>query len=380
MNTITKREKKSKRRGLMSKVFLVLALLTGFCPAGNAAENIAEEILNQDKETRTVTPQMVSLLREVIEDASKKIEQLQRPPKNTLDIHYVTNVFKCIDDTLIAHGFVYPDDGLVSLLADGLTPFQMATNRLRSFEASAHNHRRRDMIAARFPGPFYAVDCDTASFIYLGVGEQLKLPIHLIEIPGRLGYPGHNFVRWRAGTNYVNWETMDGKVESDKAYRAEFDIPAAEIEAGSAMTDMTREQVLGYEQVLLAIEYEARGQFETALKKLDQALALYPANLLARNNFAWDTAVGQGVTVRDYSKAIMHADFVLNVVDDPDVRDTLAAAYASAGFFNLAVAEEQRAIKGHSSKEYQKRLALYKKGQVYRQNKASDGPVGEFKP
>ncbi|MGA2245074.1 MAG: hypothetical protein ABSH48_08750 [Verrucomicrobiota bacterium] len=275
---------------------------------------------------------------------------------------------------------MYPDVGMVDQLADGLTPFQMTAARKPSFEAQPHNLRRRGTIEKRFPGPFYAVDCDTASFIYLGVADRLKLPIHFIDLPGREGHDGHNFVRWRDGTNSLNWETMDGCARSDDYYRVGWGITAGEIQAHSALTDLSPGQVIGYEHALLGIQFERRGDYEHALGELDQCLELYPQNLLAHNNYAWDTEVGANVKFRDHAKALTNVLYVLNLVNDPDVRDTLAAVYASTGFFNLAAAEEREVLKALPSGAYQRRLELYERHEVYRESHAPPDPDGVFKP
>ncbi len=67
------------------------------------------------------------------------------------------------------------------------------------------NVRREAFIKARGSGPFYVVDCDVGSFIYLAIAEVMGYPLHLINIPG------HSFVRWEvSGGTGVDYETMDG--------------------------------------------------------------------------------------------------------------------------------------------------------------------------
>jgi tetratricopeptide (TPR) repeat protein len=220
------------------------------------------------------------------------------------------------------------------------------------------------------------VDCDTACFIYLQVAQQLDLPVRMVTIPAFNRKPGHAFVRWREGSHFLNWETMDGIVTTDDHYVKHWDIDSAEIKAGCALTDLSPDEVLGCEHYLLAIQFERLGDAEQALSELSTALALYPHNLDARREFAWATATSGDFRVLDHADAIGDALYVLSLVDDPDARDTLAAAYASAGRFDLAVKEEQAAIAkaarlGQAKPDYKERLRLYQQGIAYRQPKSA---------
>ncbi len=60
--------------------------------------------------------------------------------------------------------------------------------------------------------------------------------------------------------------------------------------------------------------------------------------------------------------------------DEPNYRDTFAAAYAEAGQFDNAVAEQERAIemlrtagRDDEVSDYQTRFDLYRYGQPYRE-------------
>lgn len=340
---------------------------------------MAVRILKLESSVKEVTPQMFKTLDEVIEDASNRIEKVPTKKGEGLDPVYAQAALKCIDDALLDKGFLYPDKGLVETLASSLTPYRMAPARRVSFEQQPHNKRRRAMIAQKFPGPFYIADCDTACFIYLGVADRLQLPIHFIDLPGFNEEAGHNIVRWREGNQFIDWETMDGCVMSDDYYKTTWGITAAQQQAGVALTDLTSDQVLGYAHTGVAIEHAQRGDYDKALAELTTALQLFPQYLLACNNFAWYTAVGANIKERNHPEAIYRALFYLNYFDDPNVRDTLAAVYASAGMFKLAVAEGRAAVAATHSDEFQKRLDLYSRNQAFRESKES--PANEvFNP
>jgi hypothetical protein len=218
--------------------------------ANDGSENIARRILKLDAQVKPVTAQMIQTLNEVMDDACAAIGKLHRKPDGQWDRRYAEAALKYIDAALIIHGFLYPDVGGVDQLADALTPFQMSAARRHTFEAQPHNRRRAAMIAQRFPGPFYALDCDTASFVYLGVADQLKLPLHLVAIPAHNRRSGHAFVRWREGSHFLDWETMDGLVTTDDFYLKEWNINSAEIKAQSALADLSPGQVIGCEHYL----------------------------------------------------------------------------------------------------------------------------------
>lgn len=337
-----------------------------------------------DAQVKPVPEQVLQTLNEVVCDSCAAITKLHRKPDGQWNRAYAVAALKCIDATLINHGFLYPDVGQVDLLVEGLTPFQMSAAQKRSFAAQSHNLRRLAMIAQRFPGPFYALDCDTASFVYLGVAGQLNLPLHLVAIPAFNRKAGHVFVRWREGPHFLDWETMDGSATTDDFYITEWKITPAEIKAHSALADLSSDQAIGCEHYLLALQYERRRDFEQALRELSISLDLYPENLDARREFAWDTATASGLLHRNNDEAIADALSVLNVVDDPDVRDTLAAAYASAGMFDLAVKAEKAALlDGARSSEakpaYQRRLGLYQQHTAYRQSEPARQPAGTSK-
>lgn len=338
----------------------------------DVAENVALRILKLEAQVKPVTGQMFQTVQAVVDEACATIGQLPRKPNGRWDRGYALRVLRCIDSTLISHGFLYPDTGAVDLLADAFTPFQMSPARRRSFESWPQNSRRSAMIAEKLPGPFHAADCDTASFIYLAVAERLNLPLRLVIIPSFNRRTGHAFVRWREGSHHLDWETGDGREPPEGYYLKTWKIPVAAIGAQAALADLAPSQVLGCAHHLLAVHYEREKAYERALQELSRALELFPQNLDARREFAWVAATAPGVRDRRVAEAITHASFVVRLANDPDAHDTLAAAYASAGMFDLAVKAERAAL-SHSERaiqfklDYTRRLRLYEQKIAYRQ-------------
>ena len=114
----------------------------------------------------------------------------------------------------MSHGFVYPGTGLVQLLSDGLDPTMYSDQAsYQDLVSHPHNVGRTAFIEQRKPGPYYVVDCDIASFLYLAIADVMKYPLAMVQMPK------HNFIRWlRPAGGYIDFETMDGKETADDSY------------------------------------------------------------------------------------------------------------------------------------------------------------------
>lgn len=339
--------------------------------ARELSETIAHRILKLEAGLRPVAADVVQTLNTVLEDACLAVQKVKRGRENRWDPRYMEAVLRSIDATLLQHGFLYPDTGAADLLSESLIPLQLTPARRQSFQMQSQNHRRFPMIAERFPGPFFSADCDTVSFLYLSVAERLQLPLFLVVIPSRDRRPGHAFVRWREGTRHLNWETTDAAIRTDESYLKPWNISLAAVRTKAALADLTSDQTMGCVHYLLAVKHERRGDSEQALQELRVALKLHPENLDVQREFAWVTATGAEVKARDHDAAIRYISRVLEIMEDPDARDTLAAVYASAGQFELAVREQRKAIRDSSTAaraSYRRRLELYEQGKVYRKS------------
>jgi tetratricopeptide (TPR) repeat protein len=99
-----------------------------------------------------------------------------------------------------------------------------------------------------------------------------------------------------------------------------------------------------------------------------------PERAEALNNLAWLLATHPDSKYRDASKSCELAERACKVTDykKPDLLDSLAAAYASAGKFQKAIETAQQAIKlaqkdGNEAlvQEISNRLEFYKAGRAY---------------
>jgi tetratricopeptide (TPR) repeat protein len=113
-------------------------------------------------------------------------------------------------------------------------------------------------------------------------------------------------------------------------------------------------------------------KLETGLTHLREAARLNPSWPVALNDAAWVMATFEAV--RNPDEAVRLAERASSLTSPPDAQmlDTLAAAYASAGRFDQAVAAAQAAVQlAATGRDLQleqaiaARLALYRQGQPY---------------
>lgn len=117
----------------------------------------------------------------------------------------------------------------------------------------------------------------------------------------------------------------------------------------------------------------ARGDFPAALADFDLAIRQDRKNPSGLNSKAWLLATSSEDHVRDGAAAVDLAKRAVALGDTAGARDTLAAAYAEAGRFDEAVAEQRRAMEmlqkrgAASNAGFEARLALYLEKHPYRE-------------
>ena len=116
------------------------------------------------------------------------------------------------------------------------------------------------------------------------------------------------------------------------------------------------------------------GQFDQAILDYDEAITRSPDFARAHNSKAWLLATSRRADLRDGHEAVRLAQRAVEIDDKADYIDTLAAAYAEAGWFADAMRAQERAIgmlraaglNGEIS-DYQSRLDLYRAGRPHRE-------------
>lgn len=138
------------------------------------------------------------------------------------------------------------------------------------------------------------------------------------------------------------------------------------------MTDQGRwdEAIEQYEQALkqmpdsihahnqLGLLLQKRGEFKAAIAQFQKVLELDPKHVTARNNLAWLLATCPENSLRDGKKVVELAQQAVQLSGGraPEILDTLAAAYAEAGPFPIAI-ETARQVLDLSTAQNNKPLA-----------------------
>ena len=115
-----------------------------------------------------------------------------------------------------------------------------------------------------------------------------------------------------------------------------------------------------------------RGDFAAAVADHERALALEPDDPATHNYLAWILATCSDPAVVNGPRAVGHAERCNELTDweKPGLIDTLATSYAAAGRFEDAVKWARIAVEkatADSREEFERRLALFEAGQVYRE-------------
>jgi Flp pilus assembly protein TadD len=129
----------------------------------------------------------------------------------------------------------------------------------------------------------------------------------------------------------------------------------------------------------LALALASQGEIEEAMDHYREAIRLKPDEPRPYNNLAWLRATDPNAGFRSGTEAVRLAERAceLSGVRDPNLLDTLAAAYAEAGRFPEAVATVEEAISLAVSvgprglvPELERRLEGYRGGRPYREDDA----------
>jgi hypothetical protein len=303
-------------------------------------DTVAHRFLDSERGVGPVTATEYAILDAILDDAKSRLKPVPTGLDDAAYEQFAVESLKTIDCTLVSHGFVYPGIGLVQLLSDGLDS-TMFTDPIyyKALVNSPHNAGRIGFIEQRKPGPYYVVDCDIASYIYLAVGEIMKYPLSMVQMPL------HNFIRWRRPSGgYIDFETMDGKETDDNYYAALWRIPPKFVGRPGVLTTMSSGQLLAYEHFGIAIAISWKHDYPGTIAEYQKSIAVDATLGDASNNLAWLYTVVPDAKYRDGQKAGEYALRAVAISANGDWLDTLACAYGLAGDFQAGVDTEKRAL------------------------------------
>ena len=127
----------------------------------------------------------------------------------------------------------------------------------------------------------------------------------------------------------------------------------------------------------MGVALAQQGKPADAVAEWRKSLAIQPDNVLALNRLAQVLATSADSSLRDGAEAVRLAEHAAGLTESPDpaLLDTLAAAYAEAGDFPLAVDTARRALQLAADRREDRlaegvraRLALYEAGKPFRLN------------
>jgi hypothetical protein len=287
-----------------------------------------------------VTPSEYAILDDVIDEARKRLKPIPSGLDDTAYEQFAISSLKTIDCVLVSHGFVYPGIGLVQLLSDGLDPTVFSDPiYYQALLTHRHNLGRTSFIEQRKPGPYYVVDCDIASYLYLAIAEVMRYPLAMVQMPL------HNFIRWlRPAGGYFDFEIMDGRETDDSYYQALWGIPQKFIGTPGVLTTMSNTQLLAYEHFGVAISDTWKHDIPHGIAEYEKAISVDASLGDSANNLAWLYSVIPDANFLDGRKAIPLGQEAVAVFPNGDWLDTLACAYGTAGDFPKGVEAEHRAI------------------------------------
>lgn len=201
-------------------------------------------------------------------------------------------------------------------------------------------------------------DCDTGSFIFLSVADELKIPVYMVEVevdkysPSR-AFGDHNFVRWvLKDEDVVDWDPNDERPRTGDKKTSLY---------GYAWS---REQLIGYVMFVRGLDWEKRKQFDKALADYEFSMKLFPQSPKAKNNIAWLLATkGELQHLGRQKEALRLAQEVVAAHPTPNNNDTLACAYAINGDFESALRIEERVVQENpSERSFKKNLKNIRRG------------------
>lgn len=329
-------------------------------------DTIAHSLLDNERPTGQVTPQMYAILDSVIDQVRAELPPYPDHPTPAEAQSYGRRALPVIDCVLTANGFVWGEH-TVLLLSDGLT----LTHAEDTHEYLTGDLRRNRLVKARASHDYYAVDCDTAAFIYLGVADALHLPVAFVVIPT------HAFVRWIPGA--LDFETTQGTFAAPGAagerqrYHPFFLGKRSTTSHRHELENLTRSQIFGFHHALVAqgIRFRLAGKadpdFSGVVKAFEAAIREDPELDYPYDEIAWYYTVMR-FDPEKKTLALQYAQRAWDLSDEPVNANTLACVHAARGDFETATRIEppSNRLRNASEDAIGNRVAQQNAGEIAR--------------
>jgi tetratricopeptide (TPR) repeat protein len=322
-------------------------------------ETFAHRVLDLDAEEAPVAAERYALLDGMIDDVKRRVA-FDPIADQKVRRRQAERILQAIDEVFTERNFLYPpEDYDVVSLRSALAPQRYTDKELERILRVGVNKRRASHARAHADGPFYIIDCDISSFIYVGIVEALGVQdLHLVDLPD------HMFVRWELGDgSHLNWDTNDAEVVSDKEYASDYRLGKRLRKGRVYLASMTAREAEGFVLFLRATRLEEReGGEALAIADLERARELYPQSTQVRAELAWLYATAAGVSADRRREAVGLAQGAVELEPEcGDFWDSLAAAHGANGDFERAVTCARRAEKLAEGEEERAEFRAHRK-------------------
>lgn len=320
---------------------------------------------------------MTGLLDEIIDSAVEAYNRSKSRIEKLSPERRAVATLQLIEGVLQRHQFVYPAVGYVSSMRDGLEAVNVDEETLEKLATEHENRQRKAMIRKSPAAAFHIADCDVLALLYVAIGEELGLPIAMVDLPApRGGSVSHNYVAWQLSEGRrVNWEAMSGTSrDSDVRDALFFDGAPKTLQQAVASrafaVPMSRDEMMSYWHCLSGFRLLRKGAHNDALAAFRAAIKCNPASPRAYNEVAWLLATCPDPAVRNPNEAVAIGEKLIDLWPSANYLDTVAAAYAAAGRWDEAIKVQQRAIDvveadAFNAEAFKKRLEMFKNKKTY---------------
>jgi tetratricopeptide (TPR) repeat protein len=302
--------------------------------AARRYDTFAHRMLDLDAAEAPVSAERYALLDAMTDDVKRRVSYDPSVKDPKLQRRQAERILQAIDDVFTERNFLYPpgDYDVVSLRS-ALAPQRYEKGELDRILKVEINKRRMAHARANADRPFFIVDCDISSFIYVGIAEAMGIELHLVDLPD------HMFVRFElADGSHLNWDTNDAQVVPDKEYASDYGLGKRLRRQRVYLASMTAKEAQGYALFLRATRYEDRDENRKAIEDLEAARVLYPQSTQVKSELAWLYATAADVPGELRRQSIELAEAALALEPEcGDFWDSLAAAHGANGEFDQAV-------------------------------------------
>jgi tetratricopeptide (TPR) repeat protein len=212
----------------------------------------------------------------------------------------------------------------------------------------------------------YIADCDTLSFLYLGIGEALDLPLRLVSLTD------HTFIRWHFSDNtYLNWETTTATEWTDSAYRSWYNSTHNDpIPPEQKLRSLERSEIFAIVHYNLGNSLTQKGRYGDAIANYTKTLTINPlyANAYYQRGKVWYEKGDDDKAIVDFTQVI-----AINP-HDANAFQNRGSAWTNKGEYEKAIADFTEALElnPHNAD------ALYNRGSVWYMKGGDDKAFADF--